>query len=188
MDEPLRGGWAVPATKAKVKTTKATTKAKVKKTKATTKTKVKKTKISTSTSTRDMVWPQAPDSLELQWFAAHGVEVRPSTIPGAGRGAFACVDIPSNRVIGRYRGRLLTEAEFDARYAGTPGGYVLQVGRDRYVDASDPAFSNWTAMINDVRGAGARANVIFTAAASIKTVRHINPGDEILVSYGKFYW
>lgn len=133
-------------------------------------------------------WPPVPDTPTMAWIAEYAVDVKPSRIPGAGRGVFAVVDIPAHRVLGYYRGRLLTAAEFDAAYGARQATYVLMVAKNKYVDASDPAHANWTAMINDARGSGARTNCVFTGGGTIKTKRRIAAGEELLVAYGADYW
>jgi hypothetical protein len=132
-----------------------------------------------------------PDS-ELQVrVAQQGVEVRASTIPGAGQGVFATMRLPANRVIGLYRGETITPQEFDARYPqGTLGEYVLQISRDRFIDARDPAHGNWTRYVNDGHLADGRnlCNLSFTPRAGLRTKRPIEIGEELFVSYGPHYF
>lgn len=139
-------------------------------------------------STRVTTWPARADTPALAWIAQYGVRVAPSTIVGAGKGVFAVVDLPAKRVLGWYRGVLLTQAQFDALYGPAPPTYVLDVGRGKYVDAVDTAHRNWTAMVNDARGTGRRPNCVFTAAGSVKTTRPIKAGEELFISYGAGYW
>lgn len=133
-------------------------------------------------------WPSDKDNDVMQWVAAHAVRIGPSTIPGAGNGVFATIDIPAKRVLGRYHGKLLSKAEFDTQYGDKQATYVLLIGKDKYVDAQDPQHRNWTAIINDSRGTGQRPNCAFTSVGSIKTVRRIAAGDELFIQYGKAYW
>lgn len=134
------------------------------------------------------VWPARADTPALAWIATYGVRVAPSTIVGAGNGVFAVVALPAKRVLGWYRGVLLTQAQFDALYGTAHPTYVLEVGTGKFVDAVDPAHRNWTAMVNDARGTGRRPNCVFTAAGSLKTTRPIKAGEELFISYGAGYW
>lgn len=119
-----------------------------------------------------------------------GIEVRASSIAGAGLGVFATKLLPRKAVLGRYCGEHLTQQQYDARYPdGELGEYVLQVSKNLYVDARDPALSNWPRYINDPRGSSARrANVEFTRSGSVRTLRDILAGEEILVDYGPYYF
>lgn len=138
----------------------------------------------------DKRWPRWPDPPAFADFAARGVRVARSTVPAAGRGVFAAVDLPARRLLGVYRGVKLSASEYDAAFASAerPPTYVLQVSPRVYVDAADPAARNWTALINDPRGTGATANVEFTAGGHIKTLRAIAAGEELLIDYGAAYW
>lgn len=121
----------------------------------------------------------------IAWVARHGVDVRRSSIKGAGNGVFALVDLPARRVIGEFAGVVLTEAQYDAKYADRVATYVLQVGRD-YIDAS--MGGNWTATLNDARGSGQRANVTFTHGRKVLTTRRIRAGTELFAAYGRGFW
>jgi len=132
---------------------------------------------------------QRPDSI-LQAKVAQTIAIRPSTIPGAGLGAFALEALPANRVIGLYRGEVIDAQEFDRRYPHeTLGEYVLQVSKRTYVDARDPATSNWTRYINDGHVQGRNlCNVRFTSRGGVRTKRFIHAGEELFISYGPHYF
>ena len=133
---------------------------------------------------------QRPDSALQARVAQRGIAIRPSTIPGAGQGAFALETLPANRLVGRYRGEVIDAQEFDRRYpAQTLGEYVLQVGKNTFIDARDPELSNWTRYVNDGHTQGQNlCNVRFTVRAGLKTKRVIHAGEELLVSYGPSYF
>lgn len=122
--------------------------------------------------------------------AGSGIEVRTSSIQGAGLGVFATTLLPRRAVLGRYCGEHLTQQQYDERYPdGELGQYVLQISKNLYVDARDAAQSNWPRYINDPRGSSARrANVEFIRDGSVRTLRAILPGEEILVDYGPYYF
>lgn len=106
-----------------------------------------------------------------------------------GCGVFALTALPRGAALGRYVGETLTRAQLDARYAahGRTPTYVLQLGRDSFIDARDPTKSNWTRFLNDPRGTGKRANVRVGARGSVKTCRAVKAGEELLFSYGRQY-
>ena len=134
---------------------------------------------------------ERPDSALQARVAREGIEVRASTIPGAGQGVFATMRLPANRVIGLYRGEIITMQEFDARYPnGELGEYVLQISRDTFIDARDPARGNWTRYVNDGHLADGRnlCNLSFTARSGLRTKRPIEVGEELFVSYGPHYF
>ena len=69
-----------------------------------------------------------------------------------------------------------------------PGGsYSLEISKNKWVDATDPRYSDWTRYINDPYTPGKRtiskANVVFTATGLIKTKRHIKLDDELFIKY-----
>jgi SET domain-containing protein len=119
-----------------------------------------------------------------------GVVIRAAT---HGKGAFATRPIPAWRALGSYGGELLTQAQYDARYPDGDAQYVLQLAADVYRDAVDPAQSNWLRYLNDPRGlfkaSGARAtaNCQYERGGVVRTTRRIAPGEELLVSYGRYY-
>lgn len=113
-------------------------------------------------------------------------EVRQSLLPGAGMGAFAVRDIAAGEMLGTYKGRLLSPEEYES---GKPNPYVLRITMPCviYVDASDPALSNWTRFIN-AANYESDVNVRFTANGCIESLRPMERGEEFLVSYGDSYW
>jgi hypothetical protein len=131
-----------------------------------------------------------PDTPFLAAIAAEGIEVRASGIAGAGLGVFAKTRLPRKTTLAYYRGEDLSQEQYDARYpSGTLAQYVLQLSQDVFVDARDPSLSNWTRYINDPKGSEKRrANVQFTQSGGLRTLRSIAPGEELLVSYGPYYF
>lgn len=114
------------------------------------------------------------------------VMVGPSTIAGAGNGAFATRDIRRGEVLGVYAGEALSTAEYDARYPSGVAPYVLDIG-DAWVDAADPRTSNWTRFINSPHGTRRRHNVAFSRGGAVVATQRIRRGAELLVSYGRLY-
>jgi hypothetical protein len=117
----------------------------------------------------------------------YDIEVRPSSIHG--RGAFAGEPIPANRCIGMYQGVSLTSDQFDVLESSSEASdYVLQVGRNHYLDAREENKSNWTRFINDPRGSGRKPNCVFTQGGCVKTVLALHLDEELLVTYGDEFW
>jgi len=113
------------------------------------------------------------------------VRVAPSAI--AGHGVFAAERLPRETRLGAYEGERLNEAQYWARYPQDNPIYVLRLRRG-YVDAADPARSNFARFINSPKGTRKRANVYFRAPdGAVVTKRAIRAGEELLVDYGPTY-
>jgi len=91
-------------------------------------------------------------------FAFFWHEVRPSTVPGAGSGAFTLIDLPEGVVVGMYCGKEVSPHEAsvieDTRYLlelidedGEEEEEVVTI-----IDGSDARFTDWTRYINDCFG------------------------------------
>lgn len=120
------------------------------------------------------------------------VLVKGSTLPGAGKGLFAKAFIPKGSRIVEYKGRITTWGEVD----GNDGhnGYIYYVKRNHVIDASrhTKALARYA---NDARGLkrlkGLKNNADYVEEGLrvfIESKKNINPGEEILVDYGKEYW
>ena len=117
------------------------------------------------------------------------VVIKPSLIAGAGAGVFAATVLSRDKVLGVYKGEVLTEEQLNGRYgADECAPYVLKIGPRTYVDARDPRCGSWTRFVNDARGSGKRANVAFGPRGVLETLRTIREGEELLVVYGASYW
>ena len=121
-----------------------------------------------------------------QWVNLRGnIKIKTSTIPNAGLGAFAKINIPPGVIVGTYEG-----VRYDT-YEELPkdSNYILYIDYgDYYMDAKDPTKSNWTRYINDARNSGHVNNVMFTSRGNVKTIKKIKKGEELFVSYGRSYW
>ena len=118
--------------------------------------------------------------------------MRESSIPGAGLGVFAWRDLEADLVLGDYVGE---ECDEDA-----DGDYVLYVSGynskgkevEMCVDAENKETSNWSRYINSVRAGDGRVKnakfFIRGSGISVKTIRPIKRGEEVLVDYGPEYW
>ena len=126
------------------------------------------------------------DLLDDQSFL--GIEIRFSSIPGAGQGAFATRELAMHTVLGQYKGEVLTLTEVAARYPdGASRAYLMDVGSGRWHDCIDPAQSNWLRYINSPHNTGRAPNARLEINGVIKTVQRVLPGQELLYSYGRTY-
>ncbi len=120
------------------------------------------------------------------------LRVKTSSIPGAGRGVFATRHIRPGEVIGQYTGDLL-RGDYSSRSDPNTGGvYYLQLNNHLCVDAARTD-THVSRFINDPRGTGQRPNCKFahdgrTSIVRVRATRHIQPGQELLLSYGRTYW
>lgn len=123
-----------------------------------------------------------------------GLWVKKSQIPDAGLGLVAEKEFARNNVVTPYEGPIVNHAD--------PNNlYLLQIGQDRYLDASDPysgpaRYSNMC-RVGDQRRRYCRnnnANLRLTktrgrvTGAVIKATKPIHKGQEIFTSYGRSYF
>ena len=126
------------------------------------------------------------------------ISIRTSLIPDAGLGAFATQKLYKNTILGDYTGEELDYEEDDDDLIN--GDYVLMVqgynnrGKEvfKVIDAKDPNKSDWPRYLNSVkRGDGKKENCKFFINGnkiSVKTIRDIEIGEELLVNYGDEYF
>lgn len=127
----------------------------------------------------------------------HSLRIKPSTIPGAGKGLFAmkrgaaanAVVFKKDAKIIDYYGDLVNRQTLDARYGDHTAPYGIQIGTgNRYEDA---ACRRGVGAVANHRGAGYNARLSYrwqpTPAALVKAIRPIRNGQEVLVSYGQGY-
>ena len=114
-----------------------------------------------------------------------GVEVRPSTIKGAGDGLFALRNFVTGEVLGAYGGE---GRNFLWMLQNENTGYVMCFGLNDYVDAC-VAFDCPGRYVNDTFDG--RRNARFVRASGRAQVVAITPiyaGQEIFAAYGDQYW
>ena len=123
---------------------------------------------------------------------AEHLRVKVSSIPGAGKGVFATTHISPGEIIGLYTGDMV-RGDFSRRDDPNTGGvYYLQLNSRLCIDAARTD-THVSRFINDPRGSGLRPNCRFvhdgrTSTVRVKATRHIQPGQELLLSYGRTYW
>jgi SET domain-containing protein len=139
------------------------------------------------------LFPAFPKTTDEKYVEKDLIEMRPSSIPGAGTGVFAKNDIPANTQLGYYRGEHLSAEEFENKFrdAGL-GTYVLTLEdpedktKNFYVDGLKKG--NWTSRINSPKGTLHKANIIFYTNGTVVSRRNIKAGEELFVGYGPKYW
>lgn len=148
--------------------------------------------------------------------ASRGVRIRPSTVPGAGKGLFAMArprPRPRRRgghaqndrgaasilfrpgdVIAEYDGEVVAKAELDRRYGDHTAPYGIHVRGEVYEDGA--CRRGTAAMANHATGTGVNARFSYRYAARnagapvrsvLRATRPIRDGEEILVNYGDDY-
>lgn len=122
------------------------------------------------------------------------VEVKESTIPGAGKGLFAKCDFKKGDLIVEYLGEIITEKELDRRAENDEYGYAFYISKRKCIDAFHlpNALARYA---NDAKGTtkirGLRNNSEFHTIKRrgwIVAKNNIKAGREILVDYGADYW
>lgn len=117
--------------------------------------------------------------------------VKPSNIPGAGKGLFTTIDIKKGERIIEYKGTL--HKWKDIKYQDGNNAYLVYLHRNAVINAKNSKAKARYA--NDANGLtrvpGLRNNGEFLyegVRCYIEATRKIKAGDEILVDYGKDFW
>jgi SET domain-containing protein len=120
------------------------------------------------------------------------LQVKRSRIRGAGKGLFTSVFIPKGTKISEYKGRISTWN--DARHEEGNNAYIFYLNRNHVIDAKGSKLS-LAHFANDGKGLNRdKANtnnakyITEGKRVYIEATRDIEPGEEILVGYGKEYW
>ena len=139
------------------------------------------------------LFPDFPKNQNEKYVEKELIEMKESSVPGAGTGVFAKKDIPLNTDLGFYRGQHLTTPEFEKKFADAGlGAYVLTLNEESdpnkkfYVDGLKKG--NWTSRINSPKGTSNKANIVFYTDGRVVAKRNIKAGEELFVGYGPKYW
>lgn len=112
--------------------------------------------------------------------------------PRKGKGLFALQPIEKGTYIFDYEGELLTEAEYQERYApGEVQEYCAQISLNCYVDARDPDKSGLARYMNHSSRPNVRKLIHFhkqTRSIRCYALCDILVGEELVWDYGKDYW
>lgn len=118
--------------------------------------------------------------------------VKRSKLHGAGHGLFTKIGIPKGACIVEYKGRL--EKWKDVKHKDGYNGYLLRVNRSWAINAL-PYKKALGRFANDAKGLQQISTLANNAEylldgkrCFIYAKKEIQPGSEILVSYGSAYW
>ena len=147
------------------------------------------------TAASDAVWALTCRLADIKPLAL-GDDVVIGESNGRGSGIFAERDLLPGEILGRYSGKLLSEAQYQAAWAAgeTSGDYAFELGDSEWlVDGEDAATSSWLRYVNhSVRRANCEAipcNLFGeTYAIYLQTMQPIARGDECFFDYGSGYW
>lgn len=121
------------------------------------------------------------------------VEIKPSTIKGAGMGVFATKDIGKFVILDEYKGEWVKPKDYWRKSSKSVYVWTLEDTEGEpigYIDGVDPAKSNWLRYVNcpmtkdqeNVRGIQQGYKIIYY------TLRKIKAGEELFVYYGDEYY
>jgi hypothetical protein len=118
------------------------------------------------------------------------LEVKPSTIEGAGYGLFTKIDKKKGDYICNYDGEYLSLKQYNNRYKNKNPVYVLQLYHDLFIDAKN--IESFGKYVNNSKNSGVKSNCKFyinrkNDAVSIKATKNISANSEIFVPYGRSY-
>lgn len=118
--------------------------------------------------------------------------VKKSRLPNAGKGLFTKIAIKKGIRIVEYKGRLQSWKEVKAEDGFN--GYLMYIHRNAVINAL-PAVKTLGRYANDAKGIfrvnKLRNNSEYVSEGNmcfIEAIKNINPGEEILVGYGREYW
>jgi SET domain-containing protein len=125
------------------------------------------------------------------------LEIKKSTITGAGLGAFARSLIKKGEKIGEYTGELLTINEYESL---KDKSYIFEVGKKFegryytfYINGKNKKYASSLRYINGAYGKKKTQQInceAYQYAEKIfyRATKNIKPGEELFVDYGDSYW
>jgi hypothetical protein len=117
------------------------------------------------------------------------IEIKDSTIEGAGKGAYSTCDIPKGVTIGEYVGKVFTGKNMDK----TSGYYLFDVNKGnktiKIIDGKFKKYSSWVRFVNTPQTpSGGNAEFYQNnKRIFIRTTKPIPAGQEIFAYYGDSY-
>lgn len=118
------------------------------------------------------------------------LEIKTSSIPGAGLGVFSITHIPKQVRFGPYKGKKI---KWESITDEMNTCYIWEIVRSgklsHFVNGHDESQSNWMRFVNCSRCEDEQNMVAFQFRGEIyyRTYKSINPGEELLVWYGESY-
>ena len=121
------------------------------------------------------------------------LEIRKSSIPGAGYGVFCKKPIANGTDLGYYRGEIITADEHERRHGKKGyGEYVLILtdmdNKKEQLHIDGKKYHNWVSRINAPKGTGKKPNVYWDAHGHVFASKNIKEGEELFANYGAAYW
>ena len=116
--------------------------------------------------------------------------IKKSTIPNSGNGAFTNIFLPKGKTIGEYMGKRLTSQQYNKSKNEDYSWELSSPNGPFYIDATDIKTSNWLRYFNDSRK-NKTTNIEpyqYRGKLYYRTIKNINPGSELFVSYGDEYF
>ena len=120
------------------------------------------------------------------------LEIKTSLIPKSGKGVFATKRLESGILLGAYKGKFITEEEYNALVDNDQWQYVMW-----FKDCAKPYLGNYVRIEGNVFTRMNYAPVKFQNVkfektceppyALIRTLRVIEAGEELYVDYGPYY-
>lgn len=122
------------------------------------------------------------------------LEIKESTIPGAGRGVFARKRLEEGTSLGFYSGKILTKREHE-NMSPTDASYVVTLqwkrkvrGRRQHIIVDGNVSGNMLSIINDGPHSGHEANLEMDDGGVLYTTKVVEEGEELFWNYGNNYW
>lgn len=117
------------------------------------------------------------------------VDIRPSTIPGAGKGLFALQEFNSGDLVVPYKGEVITKAQMDERYSDGLAPFALQINKNTYIDSAcqrgTASFINTNPKHNNARFSVYSGRSGHPPGATVRATKKIPVDAEIFVDYGE---
>lgn len=116
------------------------------------------------------------------------LDIRQSTIPGAGLGLFALKEFKSGDIITPYHGDLIDKEQMDDRYGEGLAPFAIEINRNTFIDSAcsrgTGSFINTNPGHNNARFSVYSGRAGHPPSATIKATKRILPDQEIFVDYG----
>lgn len=118
--------------------------------------------------------------------------IKRSKIAGAGKGLFTKLFIPKGTRITKYKGRITTWKE--VQKSEVFNAYVYYIKRDHVIDAMNykkvlSRYANDAAGITKTKGITNNCKFVNeNGRVFIESIKNIEAGSELYLSYGKEYW
>jgi len=117
------------------------------------------------------------------------IEIKKSTIKGAGKGTFAKCDIPKGVTIGEYLGQEYSDEDAN----NVNSSYLYNISKNgkvsKVIDGKFKKYSSWVRYVNSPKydGQGNTEFYQYAQRGFLKTTKVIPAGQEIFVYYGDSY-